>query len=152
MYSQNRSSCYQMFFKVDVLKIFGTFTRKYLCWSLFLIKLQAWRTIIKKKLQHRCFPVKFAKFIKTPFLTEHLQWLLQSKVDIQPHHGKYVPCKVRKIYLPILFFQSSGSTFMTNLFSSLHDEKSNFSVVVILQYVLSKFVTFIDSVYFFIFS
>ena len=23
-----------------------------------------------------CFPVNFAKFLKTPFLTEHLQWLL----------------------------------------------------------------------------
>ena len=152
MYSQNRSSCYQMFFKIGVLKNFGTFTRKYLCWSLLLIKLQAWRTIIKKKLQRRCFPVKFAKFLKTPFLTEHLQWLLQSKVTIQPHHRKYVSCKVRKIYFPIIFFQSSGSTFMTNFFSSLHDEKSNFSAAVIVQYVLSKFVTFIDSVYFFIFS
>ena len=24
----------------------------------------------------RCFPVKFAKFLRTPFFTEHLQWLL----------------------------------------------------------------------------
>ena len=37
---------------------------------------------IKKRLQHRCFPVKFAKFLRTPFLTEHLQWLLlRYKVD-----------------------------------------------------------------------
>ena len=27
---------------------------------------------VKKKLQHRCFPVKFAKFLRTPFFTEHL--------------------------------------------------------------------------------
>ena len=32
--------------------------------------------LIKKRLWHRCFPVKFAKFLRTPFLTEHLQWLL----------------------------------------------------------------------------
>ena len=25
-----------------------------------------------KKLQHRCFPVKFVKFLKTPFSTVHL--------------------------------------------------------------------------------
>ena len=32
--------------------------------------------LIKKRLQHRCFPVKFAKFIRTPFSTVHLGWLL----------------------------------------------------------------------------
>ena len=25
---------------------------------------------------HRCFPVNFAKLLRTPFLTEHLRWLL----------------------------------------------------------------------------
>ena len=39
---------------------------------------------ITKKLQQRCFPVKFAKFVRTPFLTEHLRWLLlyHSKVHL----------------------------------------------------------------------
>ena len=32
--------------------------------------------LLKKRLCHRCFPVNFAKFLRTPFLTEHLQWLL----------------------------------------------------------------------------
>ena len=31
---------------------------------------------IKKRHQHRCFLVKFAKFLGTSFFTEHLQWLL----------------------------------------------------------------------------
>ena len=31
---------------------------------------------IKKRLQHRCFLVKFAKFLRTPFLKEPLRWLL----------------------------------------------------------------------------
>ena len=31
---------------------------------------------IKKRLQHRCFPMKFAKFFRAPFFTEHLQWLI----------------------------------------------------------------------------
>ena len=30
----------------------------------------------KKRLWHRCFPVNFPKFLRTPFLTEHCQWLL----------------------------------------------------------------------------
>ena len=29
-----------------------------------------------KKLQHKCFPVKFAKFLRTRFFTEHLPWLI----------------------------------------------------------------------------
>ena len=33
-------------------------------------------TLLKKRLCHRCFPVNSAKFLRTPFLTEHLQWLL----------------------------------------------------------------------------
>ena len=31
---------------------------------------------IKKRLQHMCFPVKFAKFLRAPFFTIHLRWLL----------------------------------------------------------------------------
>ena len=31
---------------------------------------------IKMRLQYSCFPVKFAKFLRTPSFTEHLQWLL----------------------------------------------------------------------------
>ena len=33
-------------------------------------------TLLKKRLWHRCFPVNFVKFLRTPFLTEHLPWLL----------------------------------------------------------------------------
>ena len=29
----------------------------------------------------RCFPVNFAKFLRTPFLTEHLWWLLQERAN-----------------------------------------------------------------------
>ena len=39
------------------------------------IKIQAWpATLLKKRLWHRCFPVNFEKFLRTPFLIEHL-WL-----------------------------------------------------------------------------
>ena len=48
---------------------FGKFYRKFLCWSLF-DKVAALKTcnVIKKRLQHRCFPVKFAKFFRKPIL------------------------------------------------------------------------------------
>ena len=60
-----RCSRSQMFFKIGVLKNFVIFTGKYLCWSLFLIKLTP-KT--PKRLQHRCFLVNIAKFLRTPFL------------------------------------------------------------------------------------
>ena len=37
--------------------------------------------VIKKRLWHRCFPVNFAKFLKTPFITKHL-WRLLLKTSI----------------------------------------------------------------------
>ena len=33
-------------------------------------------TLLKKRLWHMCFPANYAKFLRTPFLTEHLWWLL----------------------------------------------------------------------------
>ena len=33
-------------------------------------------TLLKKRLWHRCFPVNFEKFLRTPFIIEHLWWLL----------------------------------------------------------------------------
>ena len=59
----------QMFFKIGVLKNFAT--GKHLCWSLFLIKL-------KKRLQHRCFLVNIAKYLRAAYFIEHLRWLLLS--------------------------------------------------------------------------
>ena len=43
----------------------------------FLIKLQAY--VIKKETLPQCFPVNFAQFLRTPFLTGHLRWLLLQK-------------------------------------------------------------------------
>ena len=50
-----KSNHSQMFFKIDVPKHFANFAGK-----------------------HRCFPVKFAKFLRAPFFTEHIWWLLLS--------------------------------------------------------------------------
>ena len=68
--SRSRSSCSQMFFKIDSLKIFAVFTGKHLCWIVFF-------SFIKEILQHRCFPVNIAKFLRTSFFTEHQQLLLK---------------------------------------------------------------------------
>ena len=59
----------EVFFKKGVLEDFADLTGKHLCWSLFLIKLQGWGfNFIKMILQQICFPVKLAKFWRTPIL------------------------------------------------------------------------------------
>ena len=57
-----------MFFKKGVLKNFAKFTGKHLCQSLFFDKVAG--------LRHRCFPLNFAKFLRTSFIIEHLRYLL----------------------------------------------------------------------------
>ena len=34
------------------------------------------RFLLKMRFWHRCFPVNFAKFLRTPFFIEHLRWWL----------------------------------------------------------------------------
>ena len=67
----NRSSrSHMFFFKIGVL-------RKHLCWSFFLIELEGFlKDPFKKRLQHRCFPVKSAKFLEHLFFTKHVWWLV----------------------------------------------------------------------------
>ena len=49
-----------------VLRNFAKFTGKHLC-------PQGPATLLKKRLWHRSFPVNFAKFLRIPFVTEHLR-------------------------------------------------------------------------------
>ena len=69
--SRSQISRSQMFFKIGVLKNF-IFTGKHLWWSLFLSH------FIKKRLQHSCFPVNIAKFLRTDLFKEYFWWLLLS--------------------------------------------------------------------------
>ena len=71
--NSSRSSRLQMFFKIVVLKSFANFTGKHLCWSLFKNLQAEDLQLHKKSLQHRCFLVKTAKFLRKVFLTEHLR-------------------------------------------------------------------------------
>ena len=80
-FSISRSSRLQTFFKTGVLKNFAKFTGKHLCQN-------QPATLLKNRLWHSCFPVNFAKFLRTPFFTEQLRWLLLNH-RIQ-HHGHFV--------------------------------------------------------------
>ena len=61
----------------------------------FLIKLQA-RPLLKKRLWHRCFPVNFAKFLRTPFLQNTsgrlLLFLLEINSDFTYSYLKTALC------------------------------------------------------------
>ena len=81
----------------------------------FSIKLQAPITLLKKRLWHRCFPVNFAKFLRTTFFTEHLWWLLLHITDqlvIYYMHLKYMKDLYSNKYISILeeFFQTRYHT------------------------------------------
>ena len=58
--SSSRSSRSDVFCKKGVIKNVAKFTAKNLC--------QRPATLLKKRLWHRCFPVNFTKFLRTPIL------------------------------------------------------------------------------------
>ena len=76
-----RSSRPEMFCIKGILRNLAKFRRRHLCQSLFLNKVAGLRsaTLLKKRPWHRCFPVKIAKFLRTPSFTEH-RWRLLLKV------------------------------------------------------------------------
>ena len=51
------------------------------------------KTLLKKRPSGKCFPVSFEKFLRTPFLKEHLWWLLlqigqvTSRMTVQYFNG-----------------------------------------------------------------
>ena len=52
--------------------------------------------LLKKRPWHRCFPVNFVKFLRTPILKEHLRWLLlerKGKVNTYAKTKKSKYCK-----------------------------------------------------------
>ena len=64
-----RSSRPELFCRKGALRNFAKFTGKHLCQSLFFDKVEGLRpaTLLKRRVWHRCFPVNFRKFLKTPF-------------------------------------------------------------------------------------
>ena len=57
-----------MFCKKGVLKHFAKFRGKQLCRILFFYKMQAdYCRCAEKRLLHMCFPIKFARFLRTSF-------------------------------------------------------------------------------------
>ena len=87
-----------MFCKKGVLRNFEKFTGKHLCQSPFFNKVAGLRPS-----WHRCFLVNLAKFLRTPFLTEHLWETAYVNKSNSPYIAKqvysnnvYWKCVIRK--------------------------------------------------------
>ena len=133
----DRSSRPELFCKKDVLRNFTKFTENYLCQRLLFRKAAGLRpaTLLKKSLCHRCFPVNFAKFLKTRFFTEHLRWLLligDSRIVFCPwllwkHELKlrssHCSCSTKKVFLGILQI-SQESTCLKYLFNRVAGQET----------------------------
>ena len=110
-----RSSRWRCFVGKGVPKNFARFTRKHL----FLRP----ATLFKKRPQHRCFPVNFAKFLGTPFLQKHLQ-----ATAFELGNGNYLEIIQRINYLIlwplVLWLEDPGNQVMHYylfLFSSVKE-------------------------------
>ena len=71
---------------------FSKIHRKHLCQRLFLNNVAGLSpaTLLKKRLQHTCFAVNFAKFPRMSIVIEHLRWLLLLTVrKLLAHHYFY---------------------------------------------------------------
>ena len=82
----DRSSRLEVFCKKGVLRNFTKFTGKH--------RLSP-AALLKKRLWHRCFPVNFVKFLRTPFFIEHLWgWLLLPFSQLGKFYFRFYPVSV----------------------------------------------------------
>ena len=134
-----------VFYKKGVLN-FAKFIEKYLYLSLFFIKVAGLSrphpsTLLKKRFWHRCFPVKFAKFLRPLFLQKTSGRLLLNNTRLRQdsdltylHCYSLLCCFTFKInFLPFTFRQTwwvfnhsftfiplrTGYPFTKNLFAFL---------------------------------
>ena len=79
---------------------FAKFTGKHLYQSLFFNKVGGLSPaiLLKKILWNRCFPVNFAKFQRTAFLTEHFWWLLLNGNLYTDLHIESADCHQNRKY------------------------------------------------------
>ena len=92
MYPVSRSSRPEVSCKKDFLRNFTKLTGKHLCQRHFFNK------VVGLRLYSNSFPVNFAKFLRAPFFTEHLQWLLLNIFPHQ-HHSPYHFHNICKLFI-----------------------------------------------------
>ena len=90
-------------------------------------------TLLKKRPLHRCFPVNFVKFLRTPFLKEHLRWLLLfSLTKRDPFHCYNFGTTVQQCSTEQeeqLFLKSNGVLFQYCRWLQFNLEKNSSKVL-----------------------
>ena len=84
-------------------------------------------TLLKKRLWHRCFPVNFLKFVRTPFYTEHLCRLLlnlSTHCYLQPRISNRVCQKCDRFEKFINICHSSQDHLKTGDFKKKQEDGS----------------------------
>ena len=124
----HRSSHRRCSVEKGVLRNFAKFTGKRLCQRLYFNKNAGLRAVIllKKSLCHRCFPVNFVKFLRTPFAAEHLSWLLLSanNFNLWNQHIRKME-RVRNVRY--CFLKKLNTVWNWNFWNGLFKQRSTFS-------------------------
>ena len=101
-------------------------------------------TLLKKSLWYRCFPVNCAKFLRTPFFTEHLWWLLlllERFTDLSVQ--RYVNTdNIKKMFARSQFIHSSlklFSHFLKNCFICFNKSPFLFILKALFVHLKSSF-------------
>ena len=116
----NRTGLSQLFLKIDGLKNFANFTEKHQCWSLFLIKLHAWR-----RLQHRCFPVNFEILQNIEYLFYRTPPVVASE---QTQEISVVHCMAKGFF----WWFSTSLPWLSNIMLNLLS-KNSFNIFIVAQ-------------------
>ena len=112
-----------MFFKIIVLKSLQILLKSN-CVVVFFSKVPDPQNhnFIKNRLQHKSFPVKFEKFLRTPCFTE--QWLLLTVSDFLP--ASPLKKKLRQRFFSVKFAKFLRLSFLlTQVFVKhfIHEQK-----------------------------
>ena len=112
-----RSSHQRRSVRKGVLRNFAIFRGKQLCQVLFFNKVAGPKpaTLLKKRLWHRCFPVNFAKFLRTPFSQNTSGRLLHDKHHFLAENASKV-LNGNKQHKGVIFHWSRISPLLVKLF------------------------------------
>ena len=112
MYKSSHQRCS---FKKEFLSNFTKFKGKHQCWTLFLNKGSGLRsaTLLKKRLQEKCFSVNFVKFWRTTFLQNTSRRLLPFVIYLTVSFCK----EVLYICSNLLLLEKSRKTHNFAIFS-----------------------------------
>ena len=110
----------EVFHKEAVLKNFSIFTGKHLCWSLFLLKLQAWRLATLLKRHSKVFFCEYCKVFKRSYFEEY-QWATASNRKTSALESfliillLYRPVTLLKRYSNTEAFKICKNTYLKNI-------------------------------------